>query len=146
MYLREVFCVRMPENGIETLMFAPCGMNCKVCYRHCSHKKPCGGCLISDLSKPEHCRKCKIKDCIREKGLSYCHECSEFPCKRIKSLEKSYRSRYSASLLQNSRFVCENGLEAFMRQQKEMYTCPKCGGIVSIHGFCCSECGQAVKS
>lgn len=136
----------MPENGIETLMFAPCGMNCKVCYRHCSHKKPCGGCLISDLGKPEHCRKCKIKDCIREKGLSYCHECSEFPCKRIKSLEKSYRSRYSASLLQNSRFVSEHGLEEFMRRQKERYTCQKCGGIVSIHDFACSECGQAVKS
>lgn len=42
-------------------MFALCGMNCKVCYKHCYHKKPCDGCLNSDKGKPEHCRKCKIK-------------------------------------------------------------------------------------
>lgn len=36
-------------------MFAPCGMNCKVCYKHCYHKKPCAGCLNSDQGKPEHC-------------------------------------------------------------------------------------------
>lgn len=136
----------MPKNGIETLMFAPCGMNCKVCYKHCAHKKPCRGCLNGNLGKPEHCRNCKIKDCIREKGLSYCYECNEIPCKRIKSLEKSYRTRYNASLIANSRFASEHGLEEFMRQQKEKYTCPQCGGIVSIHDFCCSECGQAVKS
>ena len=58
-------------------MFAPCGMNCKVCYKHCYHEKPCDGCLNSDKGKPEHCRKCKIKDCIKEKSLSYCFECAE---------------------------------------------------------------------
>ncbi|WP_418271703.1 DUF3795 domain-containing protein [Intestinimonas sp.] len=67
-------------------MFAPCGMNCKVCYKHCYHKKPCAGCLNSDKGKPEHCRKCKIKDCIKEKSLSYCFECAEYSCKLIKNL------------------------------------------------------------
>ena len=23
---------------IDISMFAPCGMNCKVCYKHCYHK------------------------------------------------------------------------------------------------------------
>ena len=75
-------------------MFAPCGMNCKVCYKHCYHKKPCAGCLNSDKGKPEHCRKCKIKDCIQTKALSYCFECAEYPCKLIKNLEKSYKESY----------------------------------------------------
>ncbi|MGO0807252.1 prolipoprotein diacylglyceryl transferase family protein, partial [Clostridioides difficile] len=39
---------------------------------------------------PEHCRKCKIKDCVCQKGLFYCFECFNFPCKLIKNLEKSY--------------------------------------------------------
>lgn len=64
--------MKMPKEKIETSMFAPCGMNCKVCYKHCYHKKSCAGCLNSDIGKPEHCRKCKIKDCIIEKALSYC--------------------------------------------------------------------------
>ena len=29
----------MKDSDIEAIMFAPCGMNCKVCYKHCYHKK-----------------------------------------------------------------------------------------------------------
>ena len=54
--------MKMPTEKMDTAMFAPCGMNCLVCYKHCYHKKPCAGCLNSDMGKPEHCRKCKIKD------------------------------------------------------------------------------------
>lgn len=132
--------MKMPSEAIEARMFAPCGMNCMVCYRHCYHKKPCEGCLKSDTGKPEHCRKCRIKDCVGEKGLSYCYECVNYPCKRIKPLEKSYRSRYGASLVANSRSVKENGIAFFLERQKESYTCPKCGGIISIHDRECSEC------
>ncbi|HAE61301.1 MAG TPA: hypothetical protein DCG38_03040 [Eubacteriaceae bacterium] len=130
---------------METNMFAPCGMNCMVCYKHCYHKKPCAGCLNSDAGKPEHCRKCKIKECVGKKGVSYCYECSEYPCKQIKNLEKSYNIRYGASLILNSQFVKENGLNKFMKQQKEIYTCPNCGGIISIHDSECSECQWQVK-
>lgn len=137
--------MNMPTEPIETIMFAPCGMNCKVCYKHCYMKKPCEGCLKSDEGKPEHCRKCKIKDCVKQKGVSYCYECNEYPCKLIKNLEKSYNTRYGASLEENSQFVKANGLAAFMEQQKERYICPNCGGIISIHDSECSECQWRVK-
>lgn len=106
--------MKMPKENIDTTMFAPCGMNCLVCYKHCYHKKPCAGCLNSDKGKPEYCRKCKIKDCIKDKGLSYCFECSDYPCKLIKNLEKSYNKRYQASLMENSDTVRQHGLEIFM--------------------------------
>ena len=32
--------MKMPTEEIDAIMFAPCGMNCKVCYKHCYHKKP----------------------------------------------------------------------------------------------------------
>ena len=53
--------MKMPKEKMDISMFAPCRMNCKVCYKHCYHKKPCAGCLNGDKGKPEHCRKCKIK-------------------------------------------------------------------------------------
>lgn len=134
----------MPSENIDNAMFAPCGMNCMVCYKHCYHKKPCSGCLNIDSGKPEHCRKCKIKDCIKEKRADYCFECPDYPCKLIKNLEKSYNQRYWASLMKNSAFVKEHGLERFMEIQKEKYTCPKCGGIISIHDRECSECQQKI--
>ena len=63
----------------------------------------------------------------------------------IKNLEKSYNKRYQASLIENSRFVQGHGLEHFMEQQKIKYTCPKCGGIISIHDKECSECQEKMK-
>ena len=69
---------------------------------------------------------------------------AEYPCKQIKYLEKSYRTRYGASLMDNSQSVKEKGLEAFMEQQKANYTCPECGGIISIHDMECSECQRKV--
>lgn len=135
--------MKMPEK-IEPAMFAPCGMNCLVCYKHCYHKRPCAGCLNSDLGKPEHCRKCKIKDCAKEQNLTYCFECSSYPCRQIKLLEKSYNTRYHASLIENSRIVHKQGLTEFLDKQREKYTCPECGGIISIHDGECSECQHKV--
>lgn len=137
--------MKMPKENIDTRMFAPCGMNCKVCYKHCYHKKPCAGCLNHDAGTPEHCRKCRIKDCISKKTLSFCFECSEYPCKLVKNLEKSYNKRYQVSLIENCRYVQAYGLENFMEQQKEKYICPQCGGIISIHDGECSECQEKVK-
>ena len=67
-------------------------------------------------------------------------ECPDYPCKLIKNLEKSYNKRYLASLMENSEFVRQHGLARFMESQKEEYTCPKCGGVISLHDRECSEC------
>lgn len=133
--------MKMPD-AIPGSMFAPCGMNCMVCYKHCYHKKPCAGCLNSDNGKPEHCRRCEIKDCVHGRGLSYCFACPDYPCKRIRNLEKSYNRRYGASLMENSASVRDGGLEAFMAGQRRAFTCPACGGIISLHDAQCSECQQ----
>lgn len=133
--------MKMPEK-IDQGFFAPCGMDCMVCYKHCASKKPCAGCLPGDAGKPEHCRKCKLKSCVQAKGLTYCYQCREFPCKAIKALERSYQKRYGASLIQNSRQVESEGLTAFMEAQRKKYTCKACGGAISLHDGACSDCQQ----
>lgn len=131
--------MKMP-NRIDCSLFAPCGMNCLVCYRHCDHPKPCAGCLGGDSGKPGHCRQCQIKACAEEKAVSHCFKCPEYPCKRIKALEKSYTGRYGVSLVQNSMWVQAHGLAAFLERQREQFICPRCGGIVCLHTGECSEC------
>ena len=131
----------IPEN-----MFAPCGMNCMVCYKHCTVCKsvrPCAGCLNGDEGKPRHCRACA---CCREKGLRYCLECTAFPCRRLNRLEKSYRTRYDASLLSNSRAVLTRGLAVFLENERQKYTCSVCGGIVSLHDGVCGTCGASTAA
>lgn len=133
--------MKMPDN-VENIMLAPCGMNCLVCYKHCYSKKPCDGCLMGDVGKPEHCRRCKIKNCSKENGITYCYECTEFPCILIKNMEKSYNKRYDESLIRNGLKVKEDGVDTFMEKEREKWTCQHCGGIISLHDAECSECQE----
>ena len=132
----------MPET-IDSLLFAPCGMNCMVCYVHLKAKKPCQGCLGDDADKPERCKNCEIKDCAIAKGLVYCNECVDFPCKNIKKLDKSYTTRYKTSLVKNSEFVRGKGLLPFMKNEREKWRCA-CAGVISLHDRCCTECKKAI--
>lgn len=133
----------MPES-IENFMFAPCGMNCMVCYVHLKKKQPCSGCLSSDTNKPERCKSCAIKSCAKEKSFVYCFDCIDFPCKRIKNLEKSYQKRYQVSLLSNSKHVKEEGFASFFEKEVSRWTCTECKGVISLHDKECSECGIKV--
>lgn len=129
----------MPDQ-IPDFLFAPCGMNCMVCYVHLKDKKPCSGCYGEEKNKPERCKTCKIKNCANEKGFTYCYECSDFPCKVIKNLDKSYKMRYNTSLIDNSLKVQEAGIYSFMAAEKEKWQCIKCSGVISIHDKECSNC------
>ena len=55
-------------------------------------------------------------------------------------MEKRYAARYNTSLMKNSQTVKDVGLTEFMAQQHSDYTCPVCGGVISIHDAECSEC------
>ncbi len=131
--------MKMPDTIPED-MFAPCGMNCMACYRHCVSKKASGGCFGETNQKTEHCRKCTIKDCVREKGIKFCFSCKKFPCKPIITMDKRYNNRYGQSLIENSHLVKELGLHAFLERERDKWTCQKCDGIISLHDNECSEC------
>lgn len=134
--------MKMPEK-IDVKLFAPCGMNCLLCSRFLRKRKPCRGCLNSDENKPDHCKKCFKKDCTAARSITYCFECEEYPCRRMKYMEKTYTSKYRTSLYENGEFVHNHGLEEFMEREKKNRTC-RCGGVVSVHERVCSECGQKV--
>lgn len=139
--------MKMPAvSDIE--MFAPCGMNCTVCYKHVTgkkHAKPCCGCLKTGADKPKHCQNCKIKDCANSKNIMHCFKCVSFPCTLINRLEKSYNQRYNESLVYNSNQAKTMGIEAFLEADRKKRTC-KCGGAFSLHDNKCSECGLPYRN
>lgn len=134
--------MKMPDKLAPHLV-APCGVNCAACYKYLERKKPCPGCLMPGPGqKPAHCRRCHIKDCAQKRAVTHCAWCEEFPCKMVKSLEKTYRTRYAVSLIQNGALMKEDGLKKFLERERETWICPICGGVVSQHDKACSECGQ----
>ena len=68
------------------------------------------------------------------------------PCKRLKALDKRYRTRYHMSMLENLAFLQANGLEEFVRQQDEKYRCARCGKLRTVHQEYCIHCATLEKA
>jgi hypothetical protein len=130
------------EDDIRAVLIAPCAMNCRLCYAYQREKKPCRGCNAEDESKPAYCQRCRIKNCA-ELALSvsgFCFECSKFPCKRLKELDERYRKKYHMSMIGNLKYIKENGLGAFLEEERKKWTCSACGNILSVHRPDCPAC------
>ena len=62
------------------------------------------------------------------------------PCENLDHLDRRYRSHYDMSVVENIREIKENGIEKFLENQEEKYSCPECGDVVSVHNGKCYTC------
>ena len=145
-HFAKEFIMQMP-HPIDPRLLAPCGMNCLICYKHrgVPAQKACTGCLVSDNKKPAHCRSCRIRSCIAQKELRICSSCPSFPCKWLKTKDKTYQTHYGISLIANGRAAASLGLEAFLLEEEKRWICPQCGGSFSLHDGVCSDCHLPLK-
>jgi len=45
-------------------------------------------------------------------------------------------------MIDNLEFIKNNGIKAFLKKEKEKWTCKKCGGTICVHGGFCLNCGN----
>lgn len=126
-------------------MAAPCGIDCAHCYAHLRSKNTCPGCRIEGQGKPKSCQNCFKKQCADNRGISFCYECDEFPCTRIKRLDKRYEDKYNGGLIRNLELIREKGAGYFLDENRRRLTCPECRGRLSIHYGTCAECGKTFE-
>jgi hypothetical protein len=128
-------------------LIAPCGMNCALCRGYQREKNQCPGCNGPDKDKPGSCTTCKIVICEirRESKTHQCIDCEKFPCQRLKDLDKRYRTKYGMSMLENLKTIEKEGMETFLKNQKDKWTCPKCGELLCVHDAVCMNCGGKNK-
>lgn len=122
---------------MNSKLIAPCGMNCNLCLAHLREKKKglcsCPGCR-NDKDKPKSCTDCIIKNCqiIRKNNWRYCSpKCKEYPCKRLKNLDKRYKTKYGMSMIDNLNYIEKEGIRKFIK--KENKTWIKGNKIFCIH-------------
>jgi hypothetical protein len=129
---------------VETQLIAPCGMNCGVCLAHLRKDRKCPDCHGEDTNKSASCVRCIIRNCemIKISQSGFCYECEQYPCKRLKQLDKRYRTKYSMSMIENLESIKGIGLSAFIANEKERWRCRKCGGVVCVHRGYCFSCGE----
>jgi len=46
------------------------------------------------------------------------------------------------SMLDNLAAIKKNGIRAFVKSERERWTCKACRGTIDIHRYCCSACGK----
>ena len=132
-----------PSLAIKAATIAPCGMNCGTCLAYLREKNRCPGCRSKDELKPASCAGCIIATCnyLKKTKAKFCSsKCPDFPCKRLKALDKRYRTKYHMSMLENLRHIEETGIRAFVNNERKRWTCPACGGTVCVHRDLCPTC------
>jgi hypothetical protein len=122
---------------------APCGMNCAICMGFLREKNKCPGCRAMTREILPGCRKCIIRLCpvIKKSKVKYCYICKKFPCKRLKALDKRYRTKYNMSMVENLLFIKEDGVKKFLKKEQKKWKCKKCGAVLSCHRDFCLHCG-----
>lgn len=126
------------KTAFRTILIAPCGMDCAVCMAYLRKKNHCGGCYAPDRLCNTNCT---ISACQKVQGR--CHpDCGEFPCRRLKQLDKRYRTKYHMSMLDNLEFIRKNGIRAFVKSERERWSCKACRGTIDVHHYRCSGCGK----
>jgi hypothetical protein len=86
----------------KTELTAPCGLDCFNCSGYEDNvteeykervseffgipieETPCKGCRDEKGKCKWANGQCATRDCVQEKGVTYCHECDEFPCKLLR--------------------------------------------------------------
>ncbi len=121
---------------------APCGMNCRLCRAYVRDRKACPGCGGDDRLKSKVRIGCHIKNCEKIKNADprYCFNCDSFPCERLNHLDKRYRTNYGMSMIENLESIRQFGIEHFIREEKEKWTCTECGALICVHNPQCLSC------
>lgn len=120
---------------------APCGLICDLCSAFQREKNRCPGCT-AEGAKPAYCMNCIVVNCPEKQGdcAKLCYTCSEYPCKRLKALEKRYSTEYGESLFENFKKIEQLGLERFTVDAQAFWACPGCGALFSVHHPQCTRC------
>lgn len=133
---------------MKTSLIAPCGMNCSLCIAYQREKNKCPGCRVVNTNKTGHCRKCTIANCLilKKNNLKFCSDkCEKFPCRRLKNLDKRYRTKYGMSMIENLENIKKLGIRKFLDREKKKWKCKKCGELLCVHRDFCLNCGKKIN-
>jgi hypothetical protein len=97
----------------------------------------CKGCLSNLVN--ERCSNCYFRKCMKERGIGYCFECKDFPCKKLINLSKTRPHRTLG--LRNLKQLKEMSIEEWLKQQEKRWTCSSCSKKLHWYSEKCPDCG-----
>jgi len=157
------------NSHLSQTLAAPCGLYCGACYIYIARKrggevalrkivrrlperkdqviKPredliCDGCLSSQLSV--FCRRCVIRECAFNSGITHCAQCSDFPCETITDFNNDGRPHHG-EVLKNIYRQQKVGIDAWLSEQDKRWRCPNCEFRTEWYETKCPECAAKLS-
>jgi hypothetical protein len=97
----------------------------------------CNGCRTE--KRCYYCESCKTTKCAAEKGVTFCGQCTEYPCEELKAFQAEMPHRIE--LWKSQKRIKEVGHEKWYAEMIEHYSCPKCRTLNSAYDLACRKCG-----
>lgn len=99
----------------------------------------CDGC--GAFRKSLHCSKmCSFIKCKHLKAVDLCVECDDFPCQELNVFKSKMPHRIE--ILDSLIRMKEIGLEKWLVEMKNYFSCPYCKTINSAYHLACRKCGN----
>jgi hypothetical protein len=133
---------------MQAELIAPCGANCSTCtgylaYKHQVKQKGvkmpyCQGCRPQNKQCAWLKKRCGL---LLNNKINYCFECPDYPCDKLKHIDKRYRTLFRTSFLSNLDIIKEEGIEKLLEKEGAKWKCPQCGDVICCHNGICYSCG-----
>lgn len=106
-------------------------------------KVRCEGCMA--LTSECWGNGCKIVQCLENKGLEFCYQCSEYgkdSCEKFVKLAQRY-AKIGVNVKANLERIKRGETEEWLRESENKYRCPFCGKPLPVYGTegKCYHCG-----
>jgi len=138
-----------PKEDLRKLV-GICGIYCGTCPIYLAHRESdiecldeisnargipldkiqCDGCLSDRVFPP--CVECShgFRQCAKEKQVTWCFQCNEFPCQRLANFRDIHVVNgisHHAHIIENLQSMKEHGIEQWVGGQEKAGVCSKCG-------------------
>lgn len=109
------------------------------------HEVGCDGCL-SDRLMPE-CQECRhgFRACAKKHAVTWCHECSEFPCQRLEDFREIHQRNgvsHHRQVISELQRMKDMGCKAWLEMKASQCACPSCGRVLYWFERECQSCGH----
>jgi hypothetical protein len=149
---------KKPSYEADKKLAAVCGLFCPAChvfiatqedpaklammaqrYQRPLEEMQCNGCRSA--KRCFYCETiCTMAKCATGKGVDFCGDCADYPCKCLKEFQALAPHRIE--LWKSHARRKEVGLETWYAEKIEHYSCPRCRTINSAYDLKCRKCGN----
>ena len=122
---------------MKPFQYGPCGLYCGACGA-----RDCDGCRSANVD--ETATNCLFRKCGREKEITACCFCREYPCEPLKAFMHDPWPHHW-TMEPNLDFIRQHGIAKWLQLQKREWRCPNCGAETQWYQKTCA-CGQELEA